>query len=114
MRSHSYQVPLERTAVSTYTVPTDLPESDGTLEWDNTTLVLVQATAASKIGVGYTYADSVYRDANSGSPGEVADWDGCDDPGIGLYVRCGEESVTSDDRESARWPFQRWIARCGI
>ncbi len=58
MRSRSYQVPLERTAVSTYTVPTDLPESDGTLEWNSTTLVLVQATAAGKVGLGYTYADS--------------------------------------------------------
>ena len=58
MRSHSHQVPLERLGVSTYTVPTDLPESDGTLEWDKTTLVLVEATAANKTGVGYTYADS--------------------------------------------------------
>ncbi|MGB8888700.1 MAG: enolase C-terminal domain-like protein [Candidatus Korobacteraceae bacterium] len=58
MRSHSYQVPLEHLAVSTYTVPTDLPESDGTLEWDSTTLVLVQAAAANKVGLGYTYADS--------------------------------------------------------
>ncbi len=58
MRGHSYQVPLERISVSTYTVPTDLPESDGTLEWDQTTLVLVHAVAASKTGLGYTYADS--------------------------------------------------------
>ena len=58
MRSHSYQVPLERLSVSVYTVPTDLPESDGTLEWDKTTLVLVDATAASRTGLGYTYADS--------------------------------------------------------
>jgi L-alanine-DL-glutamate epimerase-like enolase superfamily enzyme len=49
---------VERLAVSTYTVPTDLPESDGTLEWDRTTLVLVQATAANQFGLGYTYADS--------------------------------------------------------
>lgn len=58
MRSRSYQVPLERLSVSTYTVPTDFPESDGTLEWKTTTLVLVHATAASKTGIGYTYADS--------------------------------------------------------
>ena len=58
MRSRSYQVPLERIAVSTYTVPTDLPESDGTLAWDKTTLVLVHATAAGKTGLGYTYANA--------------------------------------------------------
>ncbi len=57
MRAGSHQVPLERLAVSTYTVPTDFPESDGTLEWDKTTLVLVHATAGAKVGLGYTYAD---------------------------------------------------------
>ncbi|MGC1485991.1 MAG: enolase C-terminal domain-like protein [Candidatus Acidiferrum sp.] len=44
-------------SVAAYTVPTDFPESDGTIEWDKTTLVLVQASANDKIGLGYTYAD---------------------------------------------------------
>ncbi len=39
-------------------MPTDLPESDGTLEWNSTTLVLVQASAGDKVGLGYTYADT--------------------------------------------------------
>ncbi len=58
MSSHSHSVPIERLTVDTYVVPTDLPESDGTLEWDKTTLVLVQVSAAGKSGLGYTYADS--------------------------------------------------------
>lgn len=49
-------VPLERLTVSAYRVPTDLPESDGTLEWDSTTLVLVEARAAGQHGLGYTYS----------------------------------------------------------
>jgi L-alanine-DL-glutamate epimerase-like enolase superfamily enzyme len=44
--------------VSTYTVPTDFPESDGTLQWNSTTLVLVHAHAGNKVGLGYTYADA--------------------------------------------------------
>ncbi|MGA8622746.1 MAG: enolase C-terminal domain-like protein [Candidatus Sulfotelmatobacter sp.] len=44
-------------SVAAYTVPTDCPESDGTLEWDKTTLVLVNACAGDKVGIGYTYAD---------------------------------------------------------
>ncbi|MGB6482390.1 MAG: enolase C-terminal domain-like protein [Candidatus Acidiferrales bacterium] len=44
-------------SVSAYTVPTDYPESDGTIEWDKTTLVLVHVSAADKVGMGYTYAD---------------------------------------------------------
>jgi L-alanine-DL-glutamate epimerase-like enolase superfamily enzyme len=48
-------VAVERLEVSAYTVPTDLPESDGTTEWDATTLVLVEAHAADRVGLGYTY-----------------------------------------------------------
>jgi L-alanine-DL-glutamate epimerase-like enolase superfamily enzyme len=40
------------------TIPTDAPESDGTLEWGETTIVLVRVRADGEIGVGYTYADA--------------------------------------------------------
>jgi L-alanine-DL-glutamate epimerase-like enolase superfamily enzyme len=43
-------------AVSTYVVPTDGPESDGTLEWEATTIVLVEVRAKDLQGIGYTYA----------------------------------------------------------
>jgi L-alanine-DL-glutamate epimerase-like enolase superfamily enzyme len=42
--------------VSAYTVPTDEPESDGTAEWDSTTIVVVELRAGGATGVGYTYA----------------------------------------------------------
>jgi len=42
--------------VSAYKIPTASPESDGTLSWDSTTLVLVEITAAGRRGLGYTYA----------------------------------------------------------
>jgi hypothetical protein len=48
---------IESLAVSAYTVPTDAPESDGTLRWDSTTIVLVEATAGGERGLGYTYGD---------------------------------------------------------
>lgn len=48
---------IERLTVSAYRVPTEVPESDGTLAWDSTTLVIVQITAANETGLGYTYAD---------------------------------------------------------
>ena len=50
-------VTIEGLQVSAYTVPTDQPESDGTLEWDSTTIVIVEATAGATTGLGYTYAD---------------------------------------------------------
>src|SRR5438046_2647017 len=51
-------VPIKRIDVSVYTVPTQTPESDGTFEWDSTTLVLLSAFAGDSVGLGYTYADS--------------------------------------------------------
>lgn len=53
----SGEVAIEKIAVEIYRIPTDFPESDGTLQWDHTTLVLVRAEAAGKTGLGYTYAD---------------------------------------------------------
>ena len=41
-----------------YTVPTAAPESDGTLRWDSTTIVVCEATAAGRTGLGYSYTDS--------------------------------------------------------
>jgi L-alanine-DL-glutamate epimerase-like enolase superfamily enzyme len=44
--------------VAAYTIPTDEPESDGTLEWDSTTIVIVEARADGVTGLGYTYTDA--------------------------------------------------------
>jgi L-alanine-DL-glutamate epimerase-like enolase superfamily enzyme len=50
-------VPIDSLHVAAYTVPTDGPESDGTLEWDSTTIVVVQVSAGGVHGVGYSYTD---------------------------------------------------------
>ena len=49
---------IENISVSAYTVPTDFPESDGTIAWDKTTIVIVEAAAAGLCGLGYSYADA--------------------------------------------------------
>ncbi len=48
-------VPIRKLEVSVYTIPTDAPEADGTLEWNKTTMVLVEASASNQRGLGYTY-----------------------------------------------------------
>lgn len=40
------------------TIPTDEPESDGTAEWDSTTIVIVEARAGDVTGIGYTYCEA--------------------------------------------------------
>jgi L-alanine-DL-glutamate epimerase-like enolase superfamily enzyme len=51
-------VAVERLSVAAYEIPTDQPESDGTLEWDSTTMVLVHAEAGGETGLGFSYADA--------------------------------------------------------
>lgn len=50
-------VNIERLDVMACTIPTDAPEADGTYCWDKTTIVIVEAVAGNKRGLGYTYAD---------------------------------------------------------
>lgn len=50
-------IKINKVAVSAYTIPTDFPESDGTIKWNSTTLVLVEISAGNKTGIGYTYAN---------------------------------------------------------
>ena len=57
LRHPEDRLAIERAEVSLYTVPTDAPESDGTLHWDKTTLVLVQLWSGKLHSLGYTYAD---------------------------------------------------------
>lgn len=52
------EVLLRDMKVSAYKIPTDFPESDGTLTWTHTTLVLVQLSGGGREGLGYTYADA--------------------------------------------------------
>ncbi len=56
-RFGSEKVAIENLVVSAFTVPTDFPESDGTITWDKTTIVIVEAIAGGKRSLGYTYAD---------------------------------------------------------
>jgi L-alanine-DL-glutamate epimerase-like enolase superfamily enzyme len=46
-----------RVEARAYTVPTDQPESDGTAQWNATTLVVVEIHARGATGLGYTYGD---------------------------------------------------------
>jgi L-alanine-DL-glutamate epimerase-like enolase superfamily enzyme len=47
---------IEHISAEAFRVPTDAPESDGTFEWDATTMVLCRVTAGGITGLGYTYA----------------------------------------------------------
>lgn len=58
MAPFTSNVPITRVVSAAYRIPTDTPESDGTLTWDSTTLVVAEIEAGGQRGFGYTYADA--------------------------------------------------------
>jgi L-alanine-DL-glutamate epimerase-like enolase superfamily enzyme len=62
---------IDSLQVSAYTIPTDFPESDGTIEWDKTTLILAEVKAGDATGLGYTYGDPSTAKLISGHLREV-------------------------------------------
>jgi L-alanine-DL-glutamate epimerase-like enolase superfamily enzyme len=50
-------LPVNAISATAYMVPTDRPESDGTLAWESTTMVAVHVDSDRHQGFGYTYAD---------------------------------------------------------
>ncbi len=65
------EAPIRQLSVAAYEVPTEEPESDGTLAWDSVTLVLVEVQAGGETGLGYTYADRSAAALISGQLAEV-------------------------------------------
>ena len=104
---------VDAISVAVYTVPTDTPESDGTLTWSQTTMVLVEARAGGVSGLGYTYADLgvalLIRDTLARV---VTGLDPMNIPshGKGWYVK----SEISAGLALAAWQSPRWTMRFGI
>ena len=48
-------ITVDTVSAAAYEIPTDEPESDGTLEWESTTVVVVHCRAGGTTGMGYTY-----------------------------------------------------------
>jgi L-alanine-DL-glutamate epimerase-like enolase superfamily enzyme len=52
------RIPITDVTARAFKIPTDLPEADGALSWNSTTLVTVHMQAGASQGFGYTYADA--------------------------------------------------------
>lgn len=64
-------VPVEAVDVAVYTVPTEQPEADGTLEWDSTTVLVVHARGGGRTGLGYGYTQAGAASVVSGKLADV-------------------------------------------
>jgi L-alanine-DL-glutamate epimerase-like enolase superfamily enzyme len=59
-------IAVDELSARVLSVPTDRPEADGTLSWEKTTVLLVQAGAGGETGLGFGYT-------GSGAAGVVSD-----------------------------------------
>lgn len=64
---------IQRLDVAAFEIPTDEPESDGTLAWDSTTIVVIEAHAAGETGLGYTYGHRAIADIVAGELARAVD-----------------------------------------
>jgi L-alanine-DL-glutamate epimerase-like enolase superfamily enzyme len=88
-------------SVAAYTVPTDEPESDGTLEWDSTTIVVVEAHADGETGLGYTYADAAAAGLAAGLLARaIRDADPLD---VGAAWRAMSRALRNSGRSGLGW-----------
>jgi L-alanine-DL-glutamate epimerase-like enolase superfamily enzyme len=55
-RTRGGDSPITDVRAAAFRVPTERPESDGTLAWDAVTVVIAEADAGGWTGIGYTYA----------------------------------------------------------
>jgi L-alanine-DL-glutamate epimerase-like enolase superfamily enzyme len=75
------QGPIVGVGASSYRIPTDKPEADGTYSWEATTLVIVEVSAGGAKGLGYTYADaSIVELIDNLLFGAIKHYDVCDPP----------------------------------
>ena len=111
---------IERVDVSAYTVPTDFPESDGTLEWDKTTVVIVESTGGGETGIGYTYGDTAVATLIEGKlAGLVKATDAMDIPGSWMAMvrsvrnlgRPGVASMAISAVDASLWDLKAKLLR---
>jgi L-alanine-DL-glutamate epimerase-like enolase superfamily enzyme len=67
------EAPIRDVRARAYTIPTDRPESDGTLQWSSTGLVVVEVAAGDEKGLGYTYGPPAVASVVSAALAPVLD-----------------------------------------
>ena len=87
---------IEHLEARAATIPTDTPESDGTLAWKDTTIVVVRAHGGGETGLGWTYGDAAIAGiVGRRLAGVVVGMDACAPPSAWL---AGQRALRNDGR----------------
>jgi L-alanine-DL-glutamate epimerase-like enolase superfamily enzyme len=92
---------VERLEAVARTIPANRAESDGTLEWDSTTIVVVLAHADGRIGLGYTYTDEAAAGLVDGKLAEVIE--GADAFAVGAAHEAMGRALRNVGRPGLAW-----------
>ena len=88
---------LGRIAARAYTIPTDLPEADGTIAWTSTTIVVAEVQAGDETGLGYTYSSPCIAPLIEQKLAEtIAGHDAMDPPGANRAMRRAVRNLGRD------------------
>lgn len=88
MPNSSTQPVIQSLNADAYIIPTDSPESDGTLQWDHTDMVVVHLSAGNEKGFGWTYAPAAAADLiHNLLKASIVGWPAMDIPAIWTRMR---------------------------
>lgn len=91
------EAPIVSVRARAYTIPTDAPEADGTIAWDSTTLIVVEAEGGGHTGLGYTYNDKSTAPLIAGKLEQtVAGKDAMDPPGLNAAMHRAVRNIGRD------------------
>jgi len=105
--------PVESVTAASYVIPTDFPESDGTLAWDSTGLIIVTVRAAGETGPGWSYGSPASADLIRGLFADVVvGHSAMNVPGAAEAMSRAVRNIGR--RESRRSPSLPLTSRSGI
>ena len=117
------ECPVTSVRAATYVIPTDAPEADGTLAWDQTTMVLARAEAGGQEGIGWTYASPAAQPVITGMLAGVVtgrsalDVPGCTEAMNRAVRNVGREGIASTAISAvdiALWDLKARILGCAL
>ena len=117
------EYPVTSVRAATYVIPTDAPEADGTLTWDQTTMVLARAEAGGQEGIGWTYASPAAQPVITGMLAGVVtgrsalDVPGCTEAMNRAVRNVGREGIAATAISAvdiALWDLKAKILGCAL
>jgi L-alanine-DL-glutamate epimerase-like enolase superfamily enzyme len=90
---------IKSVEASAFTIPTEQPERDGTLEWSQPTLLLVVVRAGDSTGIGYSHAHRAAAEVVNAKLAEIV---------------CGQDPLQVGRAWAAMWRAVRNFGQTGL